>query len=135
MTKKKSIFACFCLMIAMCLGIAGFGLKTGVVAFAESTKQVTEVKISGLSDSDVPQICKTATIPSITMNEGLRNTASCFHWLCLNTYSLMSSSDTFQSGYTYAFRYDVTKVSDYDVVLTESSDMTLEGVTTNYTVQ
>ncbi len=139
MTNKtyKSKFLAVMLGFTMCLALMlGVIFASGAnTAHAEGTKQVTEVKISGLSDSDVPQIGKAATIPSITLNEGLLNTPSYFCWICLNTYSIMSSSDTFQSGYTYAFRYYVTKVSDYAVVLTESSNMTLEGVTTNYTVR
>lgn len=71
MTKKKSIFACICLMIAMCLGIAGFGLKTGVVAFAESTGTApTIVKTGGL---DVDRNNSMANLPIGTVGKEYKN--------------------------------------------------------------
>lgn len=71
MTKKKSIFACICLMIAMCLGIAGFGLKTGVVAFAESTGTApTIVRTGGL---DVNRDNNMGNLPIGTVGKEYKN--------------------------------------------------------------
>ena len=89
--------------LALMLGIV-FASPTNTV-YAEGGTPITELTISGLTNDDVPQIGKTATLPDLTVNEGLTLSYGYgVYWFPLNTRESMTDTDTFESGFTYALR-------------------------------
>ena len=119
---------CFALM----LGIA-MASPTNTVYAAGGTP-VTELTVSGLTNADVPQIDKNATMPTLTLKEsGLK--ISRVYWFCLNTRESLQDTDTFESGFTYALRLQYSVLDGYEGQITEPSKIKLEGVTTPYTVE
>ena len=134
MTKRKSLILTLCMAIVLflCLGFS-FNSST-MTAHASSGTPVTELTVSGLTDADVPQIGKNATMPTLTLKEsGLK--ISRVYWFCLNTRESLKDTDTFESGYTYALRLQYSVLDGYEGQITEPSKIKLEGVTTSYTVE
>lgn len=124
------LVVCFALM----LGIV-FASPTSTV-YAEGGTPITELTISGLTDADVPQIGKNATLPDLTVNEGLTLSYGYgVYWFPLNTRKSMTDTDTFESGFTYALRVQYSVLDGYEGQITDPSKIKLEGVTTPYTVE
>lgn len=118
--------------LALMLGIA-MASPTNTVYAAGGTP-VTELTVSGLSDADVPQIGKNATMPTLTLKEsGLE--ISRVYWFCLNTREVLKDTDTFESGFTYALRLQYSVLDGYEGQITEPSKFKLDGVTASYTLQ
>ena len=118
--------------LALMLGIV-FASPTSTV-YAEGGTPITELTVSGLTDADVPQIGKNATMPTLTLKEsGLK--ISTVYWFCLNTREEPKATDKFESGYTYALRLQYSVLSGYEAQITEPSKIKLDGVTTPYTVE
>ena len=106
------------------------------IVYAEGGTPVTELTVSGLTDADVPQIDKNATLPTLTVNEGLKlNTGHGVYWFCLNTRESLKDTDTFESGYTYALRLQYSVLDGYEGQITDPTKIKLNGVTTPYTVE
>ena len=120
--------------LALMLGIV-FASPTSTV-YAEGGTPITELTISGLTDDDVPQIGKTATLPNLTVNEGLTLSYGYgVYWFPLNTRKSMTDTDTFESGFTYALRVQYSVLDGYEGQITDPSKIKLDGVTTPYTVE
>ena len=118
--------------LALMLGIA-MASPTNTVYAAGGTP-VTELTVSGLSDADVPQIGKNATMPTLTLKEsGLE--ISRVYWFCLNTREVLKDTDTFESGFTYALRLQYSVLDGYEGQITEPSKFKLDGVTASYALQ
>ncbi len=118
--------------LALMLGIV-FASPTSTV-YAEGGTPITELTVSGLTDADVPQIGKNATMPTLTLKEsGLK--ISTVYWFCLNTREVLKDTDTFESGYTYALRLQYFVLNGYEGQITDPSKIKLDGVTTPYTVE
>ena len=120
--------------ISLMLGIV-FASPTSTV-YAEGGTPVTELTISGLTDADVPQIGKTATLPNLTVNEGLTLSYGYgVYWFPLNTRKSMTDTDTFESGFTYALRVQYSVLDGYEGQITDPAKIKLDGVTIPYTVE
>ena len=120
--------------LALMLGIV-FASPTSTV-YAEGGTPITELTISGLTNADVPQIGKTATLPDLTVNEGLTLSYGYgVYWFPLNTRKSMTDTDTFESGFTYALRVQYSVLDGYEGQITDPSKIKLDGVTTPYTVE
>ena len=120
--------------ISLMLGIV-FASPTNTVYAAGGTP-VTELTVGGLTDADVPQIGKTATLPNLTVNEGLTLSYGYgVYWFPLNTRKSMTDTDTFESGFTYALRVQYSVLDGYEWQITDPSRIKLDGVTTPYTVE
>ena len=120
--------------LALMLGIV-FANPTSTV-YAEGGTPITELTISGLTNADVPQIGKTATLPDLTVNEGLTLSYGYgVYWFPLNTRKSMTDTDTFESGFTYALRVQYSVLDGYEWQITDPSKIKLDGVTTPYTVE
>lgn len=120
--------------ISLMLGIV-FASPTSTV-YAEGGTPITELTVSGLTDADVPQIGKNATLPTLTVNEGLKlNTGYGVYWFCLNTRKSLKDTDKFESGYTYALRLQYSVLDGYEAQITDPAKIKLDGVTTPYTVE
>lgn len=134
MTKRKSLLLTLCMAFVMCLCL-GFSFNSSTMtAHASSGTPVTELTVSGLTDADVPQIGKNATMPTLTLKEsGLE--ISRVYWFCLNTREEPKATDKFESGYTYALRLQYSVLSGYEAQITEPSKIKLDGVITPYTVE
>ena len=134
MTKRKSFILTLCIAVVMCLCL-GFSFSSGTMtAHASSGTPVTELTVSGLTDADVPQIGKNATMPTLTLKEsGLE--ISRVYWFCLNTRESLKDTDKFESGYTYALRLQYSVLDGYDAQITDPTKIKLDGVTTPYTLQ
>lgn len=118
--------------LALMLGIV-FASPTNTVYAAGGTP-ITELTVSGLTDDDVPQIGKNATMPTLTLKEsGLE--ISRVYWFCLNTREVLKDTDTFESGFTYALRLQYSVLDGYEGQITEPSKFKLDGVTASYTLQ
>ena len=118
--------------LALMLGIA-MASPTNTVYAAGGTP-ITELTVSGLTDDDVPQIGKNATMPTLTLKEsGLE--ISRVYWFCLNTREVLKDTDTFESGFTYALRLQYSVLDGYEGQITEPSKFKLDGVTASYTLQ
>ena len=118
--------------LALMLGIV-FASPTNTV-YAAGETPVTELTVSGLTDADVPQIGKNATMPTLTLKEsGLE--ISSVYWFCLNTREVLKDTDTFESGFTYALRLQYSVLDGYEGQITEPSKFKLDGVTASYTLQ
>ena len=133
---NKSKILALILGLTMCLALMlsiVFASPTNTV-YAEGGTPVTELTVSGLTDVDVPQIGKNATMPALTLKEsGIE--ISRVYWFCLNTRESLKDTDTFESGYTYALRLQYSVLDGYEGQITEPSKIKLEGVTTPYTVE
>lgn len=133
-SKMLALILGLTMCVALMLGIV-FASPTNTV-YAEGGTPVTELTVSGLTDADVPQIGKNATLPTLTVNEGLElNTGSGVYWFCLNTRESLKDTDKFESGYTYALRLQYSVLSGYEGQITDPTKIKLEGVTTSYTLQ
>ena len=120
--------------LALMLGIV-FASTTNT-AYAAGGTPITELTISGLTDADVPQIGKKATLPTLTVNEGLTLSYGYgVYWFPLNTRGSMTDTDTFESGFTYALRVQYSVLDGYEGQITDPSKIKLDGVTTPYTVE
>ena len=127
----------------MTLLVVCFALMLGIVvvsptnaAYAEGGTPITELTISGLTDADVPQIGKTATLPALTVNTGLKlNHGYGVYWFSLNTRQSLKDTDTFESGFTYALRVQYSVLDGYDAQITDPTKIRLDGVTTPYRVE
>lgn len=120
--------------LALMLGIV-FASPTSTV-YAEGGTPITELTISGLTNADVPQIGKNATLPDLTVNEGLTLSYGYgVYWFPLNTRKSMTDTDTFESGFTYALRVQYSVLDGYEGQITDPSKIKLDGVTTPYTVE
>ena len=118
--------------LALMLGIA-MASPTNTVYAAGGTP-ITELTVSGLTDADLPQIGKNATMPTLTLKEsGLE--ISRVYWFCLNTREVLKDTDTFESGFTYALRLQYSVLDGYEGQITEPSKFKLDGVTASYTLQ
>ena len=133
---NKSKILALILGLTMCLALMlsiVFASPTNTV-YAEGGTPVTELTVSGLTDVDVPQIGKNATMPALTLKEsGIE--ISRVYWFCLNTRESLKDTDTFESGYTYALRLQYSVLDGYEGQITEPSKIKLEGVTTPLAVQ
>ena len=118
--------------LALMLGIV-FASPTSTV-YAEGGTPITELTVSGLTDADVPQIGKNATMPTLTLKESGLN-ISRVYWFCLNTREEPKATDKFESGYTYALRLQYSVLDGYEGQITDPSKIKLDGVTTPYTVE
>ena len=134
MTKRKSLILTLCIAVVMCLCL-GFSFNSSTMtAHASSGTPVTQLTVSGLTNADVPQIGKNATMPALTLKEsGLK--ISTVYWFCSNTRESLKDTDTFESGYTYALRLQYSVLDGYEGQITEPAKIKLEGVTTPYTLQ
>ena len=134
MTKRKSFILTLCMALVMCLCL-GFSFSSRTMtAHASSGTPVTELTVSGLTDADVPQIGKNATMPALTLKEsGL--TISRVYWFCLNTRESLQDTDKFESGYTYALRLQYSVLSGHEGQITDPTKIKLDGVATPYTLQ
>ena len=131
-SKLLALILGLTMCLALMLGIV-FASPTSTV-YAAGETPVTELTVSGLTDADVPQIDKNATMPTLTLKEsGLK--ISSVYWFCLNTRESLKDTDTFESGYTYALRLQYSVLSGYEAQITEPSKIKLDGVTTPYTVE
>ena len=119
--------------LALMLGIV-FASPTNTV-YAEGGTPVTELTVDGLTDADVPQIGKNATMPTLTANKGIELNGYAVYWLCLNTQEQLKDTDTFESGFTYALRIQYSVSDGYEGQITDPSKIKLDGVTTPYTVE
>ena len=118
--------------LALMLGIA-MASPTNTVYAAGGTP-ITELTVSGLTDDDVPQIGKNATMPTLTLKEsGLE--ISRVYWFCLNTREVLKDTDTFESGFTYALRLQYSVLDGYEAQITDPAKIKLDGVTIPYTVE
>ena len=133
---KKSKILALILGLTMCLALMlgiVFASPTSTV-YAEGGTPVTELTVSGLTDADVPQIGKNATMPTLTLKEsGLK--ISTVYWFCLNTRESLKATDKFESGYTYALRLQYSVLDGYEGQITDPLKIKLDGVTTPYTVE
>lgn len=133
---NKSKILMLVLGLTMCLA-----LMLGIVfasptfaAYAAGGTPITELTVSGLTDADLPQIGKNATMPTLTLKEsGLE--ISRVYWFCLNTREVLKDTDTFESGFTYALRLQYSVLDGYEGQITEPSKFKLDGVTASYTLQ
>ena len=65
--------------------------------YAEGGTPITELTVGGLADTDVPQIGKNATMPTLTLKEsGLK--ISRVYWFCLNTRETKATIDFFNGN-------------------------------------
>ena len=133
-TKLLSLVFGITMCLALMLGIV-FASPTSTV-YAEGGTPITELTISGLTDADVPQIGKKATLPTLTVNEGLTLSYGYgVYWFSLNTRKSMTDTDTFESGFTYALRVQYSVLDGYEGQITDPAKIKLDGVTTPYTVE
>ena len=124
------LVVCFVLMLGIVVA------STTNTAYAAGGTPITELTISGLTDADVPQIGKKATLPDLTVNEGLTLSYGYgVYWFPLNTRGSMTDTDTFESGFTYALRVQYSVLDGYEGQITDPSKIKLDGVTTPYTVE
>lgn len=133
---KKSKILALILGLTMCLALMlGIAMASPTnTVYAAGGTPVTELTVSGLSDADVPQIGKNATMPTLTLKEsGLE--ISRVYWFCLNTREVLKDTDTFESGFTYALRLQYSVLDGYEGQITEPSKFKLDGVTASYTLQ
>lgn len=123
--------------LALMLGIVLLSTaSTANTVYAAGGTPVTELTVGGLTDADVPQIGKTATLPNLTVNEGLTLSYGYgVYWFPLNTRKSMTDTDTFESGFTYALRVQYSVLDGYEWQITDPSRIKLDGVTTPYTVE
>ena len=135
---NKSKILALILGLTMCLAlILGIVVASPTnTVYAEGGTPITELTVSGLTDADVPQIGKTATLPNLTVNEGLTLSYGYgVYWFPLNTRKSMTDTDTFESGFTYALRVQYSILDGYEGQITDPSKIKLDGVTTPYTVE
>ena len=133
-SKVLALILGLTMSLALMLGIV-FASPTNTVYAAGGTP-VTELTVSGLTDADVPQIGKNATLPTLTVNEGLKlNTATGVYWSCRNKLESLKDTDKFESGYTYALRLQYSVLSGYEHQITDPAKIKLDGVTAPYTVE
>ncbi len=131
-SKVLALILGLTMCISLMLGIA-MASPTNTVYAAGGTP-ITELTVSGLTDDDVPQIGKNATMPTLTLKEsGLE--ISRVYWFCLNTREVLKDTDTFESGFTYALRLQYSVLDGYEGQITEPSKFKLGGVTASYTLQ
>ena len=132
-SKILALILGFTMCLALMLGIT-MASPTNTVYAAGGTP-VTELTVSGLTDADVPQIGKNATLPTLTANKGIELNGYAVYWLCLNTQESLKDTDTFESGFTYALRIQYSVSDGYEGEITDPTKIKLDSVTTHYTVE